>query len=123
METGINENKNSLYPVFLKLEQLEILLVGAGNVGLEKLHSLLSNSADPKITVIAPFIKEEVYELLKNHPRCMLIQRPFELTDLENKELVFLATDNSSLHAHIKELASQRGILVNVADTPHLCDF
>lgn len=32
--------KNQLYPVFLKLEQLNILLVGAGNVGLEKLHSL-----------------------------------------------------------------------------------
>jgi len=43
MATGKDNDKNQLYPVFLKLEQLNILLVGAGNVGLEKLNSLLSN--------------------------------------------------------------------------------
>jgi siroheme synthase-like protein len=121
METSIN--KNQLYPVFLKLEQLNILLVGAGNVGLEKLNSLLTNSPEAKITVIAPLIKEEVRKLLNSHPSCLLIQRAFEPLDLEKKELVFLATDNAQLHAYIKELASEKGILVNVADTPHLCDF
>jgi siroheme synthase-like protein len=123
METGINNEKNQLYPVFLKLEQLNILLVGAGNVGLEKLNSLLSNSPQANITVVAPFIRQEVKDLLSDHPFCSLVQRSFEPSDLEKKELVFLATDNPGLHAAIKKLASEKGILVNVADTPGLCDF
>ncbi len=117
------ELKNRLYPVFLKLEELELLLVGAGNVGLEKLNSLLSNSPGAKITIIAPLIKEEVRLLLQNHPSCHLVQRSFEETDLNNKDLVVLATDDKELHKRIKALAAEKGILVNVADTPDLCDF
>jgi len=116
-------NKNKLYPIFLKLEELELLLVGAGNVGLEKLHSLLSNSPEAKITVVAPMIKEEVRLLLQNHPSCNLVQRSFEETDLNKKDLVVLATDDKELHKKIKALAEEKGILVNVADTPELCDF
>jgi len=116
-------NKNKLYPVFLKLEELELLLVGAGNVGLEKLNSLLSNSPEAKITVVAPAIKEELRQLLQKHPSCILLQRSFEETDLNSKGLVVLATDDTELHKQIKALAQERGILVNVADTPELCDF
>jgi hypothetical protein len=116
-------NKNRLYPVFLKLEQLELLLVGAGNVGLEKLESLLGNSPEAKITVVAPQVREEVRKLLTDHSSCNLIQRSFEENDLLNKDLVVLATDNPQLHKEIKALAEAKGILVNVADTPDLCDF
>ncbi|MBN8672925.1 MAG: TSUP family transporter [Chitinophagales bacterium] len=115
--------KNQLYPVFLKLEQLNILLVGAGNVGLEKLHSLLSNSPRAKITVVAPQVKQEVRELIQKHPSCTIIERQFQEEDLENKELVILATDNKELHQYITKLANANKILVNVADTPELCDF
>ena len=123
MPTNTIENKNKLYPIFLKLEELDLLLVGAGNVGLEKLHSLLSNSPEAKITIIAPLIKEEVKQLLQHHPACVLVQRSFEEPDLENKDLVILATDDAALHKKIKALADEKGILVNVADTPELCDF
>ena len=123
MEKSSSNNKNNLYPVFLKLEELELLLVGAGNVGLEKLTSLLSNSPKAKITVVAPLIKEEVKKLLQDHPSCNIVQRSFEESDLENKELIILATDDKELHRHIKSLADRKGILVNVADTPELCDF
>jgi len=118
-----NIHDNQLYPVFLKLEQLELLLVGAGNVGLEKLNSLLSNSPEAKITVVAPFVKDEVKELLQNHSSCVLLQRPFEEADLENKNLIILATDDKELHKRIKKLAEERRIIANVADTPTLCDF
>ena len=100
MESKKIINKNKLYPIFLKLEELELLLVGAGNVGLEKLNSLLSNSPDTKITIVAPSIKEEVKQLLQNHPSCILIQRSFEESDLDNKDLIFLATDDKELQQH-----------------------
>jgi uncharacterized protein len=123
MQPDSTINKNNLYPIFLKLEELELLLVGAGNVGLEKLQSLLSNSPEAKITVVAPVVKDEVKTILQSHPSCILVQRSFIETDLEKKDLAVLATDNPELHKQIKALATAKGILVNVADTPELCDF
>jgi len=119
----LNKDNNRLYPVFLKLEELDVLLVGAGNVGLEKLQSLLSNSPEAKITIVAPFVKDEVKQLMQDHPSCKLIQRFFEEPDLDNKTLVILATDDKDLHKRIKAVSNEKGILVNVADTPSLCDF
>lgn len=115
--------KNNLYPVFLKLEQLRVLLVGAGNVGLEKLHSLLANSPNAAVTIIAPVIKEEVRRLVWKHPSCEIVQKAFEEADLEKKDLVILATDDRKLHEEVRVLAKAKGLLVNVADTPDLCDF
>jgi siroheme synthase-like protein len=115
--------KNHLYPIFVKLEQLELLLVGGGNVGLEKLHSLLTNSPTGKITIVAPEIKDEIRKLVYKHPTCKIIQREFQEEDLDNKDLIILATDKRELHEEIKKLATAKGILINVADTPELCDF
>src|SRR5262245_7066688 len=93
-----HDNRNILYPIFLKLDQLETLVVGAGNVGLEKLQSLLSNSPEAKITVVAPEIKDEVRRIIGEHPSCRIIQGPFREYDLDNKDLVILATKNRALH-------------------------
>jgi uncharacterized protein len=117
------QNGNNLYPIFLKLENMQVLLVGAGNVGLEKLESLLSNSPLAAITIVAPLIKIELREYIKNFPACTVIERGFEESDLKNKQIVVCATDNKSLHQQIKTLANAKGLLVNVADTPELCDF
>ncbi len=114
---------NPLFPVFLKLEELDILLVGAGNVGLEKLHALLANSPAAKVTIVAPQVKEEIKRLAWKHPSCTIEQREFQPSDLDNRDLAILATDNKALHISIKEQAKQRNLLVNVADTPELCDF
>ncbi|HEX7846941.1 MAG TPA: TSUP family transporter, partial [Chitinophagaceae bacterium] len=119
----VGADKNKLYPVFLKLDQLNILLVGAGNVGLEKLHSLLANSPAANITIVAPVVKEEVRRLVYKHPSCQIEQKKFEETDLDEKELVILATDDPELHKQITAQARERKILINVADTPELCDF
>jgi len=115
--------KNNLYPVFLKLEELRVLLVGAGNVGLEKLHSLLANSPEASIMIVAPIVKDEVRKLVFKHPASVIVQREFEVADLENKDIVILATDNRKLHEEVRVLAKEKGLLVNVADTPDLCDF
>jgi siroheme synthase-like protein len=112
-----------LYPIFLKLDQLDTLLVGAGNVGLEKLQSVLSNSPGARVTIVALEVKKEMTQLVEKHPSCIVVQRQFEETDLDNKDLVILATKDRKLHESIKERAKAKGIIVNVADTPDLCDF
>ncbi len=123
MENNTSSTANNLYPVFLKLEELKLLLVGGGNVALEKLQSILSNSPATDVTVVAPKVMEEVQQLIQAHPLCHLHQRSFEVLDLEDKDLVILATDNKELHREIKAMAAEKHILVNVADTPGLCDF
>lgn len=116
-------NENHLYPVFLKLEQLRVLLVGAGNVAHEKAGSLLANSPGTVITVIAPVVKEEMKQLVDRYRQCKIFQREFAEEDLAGHDLIMLATDNKELHKQIKLSANAKGLLVNVADTPDLCDF
>jgi siroheme synthase-like protein len=115
--------KNHLYPIFLKLDQVETLVVGGGNVALEKLNSLLSNSPHGKITIVAPDIKDEIRSLAAQHDTCTLTQRPFEESDLNDIDLLILATANRQRNEFIQKLAKGRGIITNTADAPELCDF
>ena len=115
--------KNRLFPVFLKLEELEVLLVGAGNVGLEKLTAILNNAPLSSVTVVAIGISAPVKQLALSHPRVKLIERAFEPEDLEEKEIVIVAVNDKTTSNYIRVLSKQKKLLVNVADTPELCDF
>jgi siroheme synthase-like protein len=118
-----DKSQNDLFPIFLKLSELNVLLVGGGNVGLEKLSAMLINSPQAKITVVASFMSQAIQDFAKDFPHITLIERPFEFSDLNHRDLVILATDNPALHASIKKVTAEQHILCNVADTPDLCDF
>ncbi|MFZ6011561.1 MAG: precorrin-2 dehydrogenase/sirohydrochlorin ferrochelatase family protein [Bacteroidota bacterium] len=120
---AMEEERNNLFPVFLKLEELQTLVVGGGNVGLEKLAAILKNSPGARVTVVAPEIQDDIKDLALQHKRVLLVERTFRVRDLQNKDLVLLATDDAALHQRIRTLARKKRILVNVADTPTLCDF
>jgi siroheme synthase-like protein len=115
--------RNNLFPVFLKLEELNTLLVGAGNVGLEKLTAILKNSPQANVKVVAGLIAEPIKELAKSHPNIKLIERNFSIDDISDVDLVILATDDKQLHVQIREMVRKKRLLINVADTPDLCDF
>ena len=117
------DDSNKLFPVFLKLEELDTLIVGGGNVGLEKLQALLKSSPAARITLVGASIKDEIRALAASRRTVRLVERNFRLRDLYSKDLVVLATDDPQLHRRIKNLARKRRLLVNVADTPDLCDF
>jgi precorrin-2 dehydrogenase / sirohydrochlorin ferrochelatase len=122
-EAENKEERNNLFPIFLKLDALDTLLVGGGNVGLEKLSGLLKSSPAARITVVADKIHDEVRTLASEAANVILKERAFSIRDLRDKDLVILATDDKELHAHIRAEARKKHILVNVADTPDLCDF
>jgi len=115
--------QNNLFPVFLKLDTLHLLIVGGGHVGLEKLSAVLKNSPEANVTLVARIIQEPIKELARKHPKVTLFERNFKLWDLWDKDLVILATDNRQLHETIRTFARSRRLLINVADTPTLCDF
>lgn len=115
--------KNRLFPVFLKLEQLNVLLVGGGYVGLEKLTALLQNAPDARIYLVATSISDDIKKLAASHAAVSLEERPFTETDLEGKELVIVAVNDKTVSSYVRAAAKARKLLVNVADTPEQCDF
>jgi len=114
---------NPLFPIFLKTHQLNLLIVGGGNVAEEKLGFLLKGSPDARVTVVGTFIRDEVRALAEGKSNVVLHERPFAWDDLDGHHIVICATDDRPLHEAIKAETAQRGILTNVADTPELCDF
>ena len=118
----MNVDRNNLYPIFLKTHQLTVLLVGAGNVGLEKLSFLLKSSPKANVQIVAPSINEDIIKLIKNK-NVSLINSVYKKKHLHNKDLVIVATNNSYINKQIYNDCKERNLLVNVADTPDLCDF
>ncbi len=117
------ENGNPLYPIFLKLEDLRLLIIGGGNVALEKLQSVLTNSPDTQITLVAPTILPEIIDISKEFTNLILYEREFDPMDCDEADLVFAAVNDIGLAEEIAEVAHGKNLLVNVADTPGLCDF
>jgi siroheme synthase-like protein len=114
---------NNLFPVFVKLENLRLLIVGGGKVGLEKLQAVLQNSPATAIRIVAASISENITELAAFHPNITLMERPFDPDDLGSADIAIVAVNDKSVSERIWKEAKQRGVLVNVADTPALCDF
>lgn len=116
---------NQLFPVFLRMDRLNLLVVGAGAVGWEKLSYMFRHCQDVKnIRVVAPEIKEEIFTLVESYPSIIKLRKGvFEVSDLKGIDLVLLATNNVETNREIYEIAKRAGKLVNVADTPDLCDF
>lgn len=117
------ETGNQLYPVFFKMEQLETLIVGGGIVALEKLRNLLTSSPQSKITLVAPEIHAQIWQLAQEYPHIRVYQKRFEVADIKDKDLMMVAVGNHRLSARIVRAARRQRVPVNVADTPYLCDF
>lgn len=117
------QETNKLFPIFLKLEQLSILIVGGGNVGFEKLTAVLNNSPLTKIKLVATSINDSIKALAAEYPTIQLAERPFECTDVDGADIVIIGINDKSKSAEISQVAKGKNKLVNVADTPELCDF
>lgn len=116
-------NTNRLFPVFLKLEELRVLLIGAGNVGLEKLNAILNNSPATKITVVAKEVSEAFTERAKQNDNITIHQSEYSAIFINDCDIVIAAVNDIDLSKQIRNDAKQKGKLINVADKPALCDF
>ncbi|MGC5744908.1 TSUP family transporter [Chryseobacterium sp. NFX27] len=114
---------NFLYPIFLKLEELSLLIIGGGNIALEKLESVLANSPGARIKLVALEISDQVKELKKNYPNLTLHERSFTDNDFNSADLAIVAVNDIFIAEQIRDRAHQNNTLVNIADKPDLCDF
>ena len=117
------ESKNNLFPVFLKLENFRVLIVGGGKVGLEKISAVLLNSPATHLTIVAKEVSVEVSDFIKSYSKVILHKREFLNSDLNEVDFLIVAINDKEKSIAIKAEAKQKHILTNVADTPDHCDF
>ena len=124
----------SMLPIFLKLDGRRCLLVGAGNVALDKVNSLLKTGAPGdrpsspgwktvlQLRVVAPSARREIQQLAREG-KLEWLQRAFEPSDLDGNTLVIAATDVPEVNATVYRESVRRGILANSVDDIPNCDF
>jgi hypothetical protein len=117
------KDSNHLFPVFLKLETLSLLIVGGGKIALEKLNAVLSNAPATRIRMVALAISDELAREAAKHDTIELLQKAYESSDLHDADIIIVAVNDIPVATQIRNDAKQAGKLVNVADKPELCDF
>jgi precorrin-2 dehydrogenase/sirohydrochlorin ferrochelatase len=109
-----------LYIACLRLSGRPCLVVGGGEVGLEKVEGLLA--CDGRVTLIAPDAVPELAEYAREGSieweRC-----DFREADLDGRFLAIAATSDTDVNISVYEGAERRAMLCNVVDVPPLCNF
>lgn len=109
------------YPIFLNLENKNILIVGGGNACLEKLVGLEFTGAN--LHVISIDFSEEVETFLNKYPNIKVEKRAVKEEDLNHREIIFLATSDPDTNRNFRKIGKEKGIWVNSVDDPKNCDF
>ncbi len=105
------------YPVYLDLQDVPVLVVGAGPVAARKVAGLVAAGA--AVTVVAT----EVSAALDRSTVAAVRERPFDPGDIAGMRLVITATGRADVDAEVAAVATAAGIWVNAADQPEDCSF
>ncbi len=116
------EERNNLYPVFLKVKNLNVLIVGGGNVAEEKLHFLTKSSPDAKVLLVAPMFREGTIALANKYCATMITDM-YHKKYLDGRHVVIATTEKPEVNVQVWKDCRAQAKLVNVADNPPYCDF
>ncbi len=108
------------YIACLKLSGRRCLVVGGGEIGLEKVEGLLA--CDGNVTLVAPDAIEPLRELAAEGS-ISWERREYRPEDLEGTFMVIASTDDTDVNIKVYEDAERRAMLVNIVDVPPLCNF
>lgn len=108
-------------PVFLRLRDRPVLVVGGGRVAARKIELL--RRAGARITLIAPELDAELAARVAADPELTHIPAAFEPAHADGAGLIVAATDSREANEAVSRAAHERGIPVNVVDDPGLSSF
>lgn len=108
------------FPIYLDLDNREVLIVGGGEKALQKLRLFAKTSA--RLRVVAEEIDEEILALARERG-VALEWRCFTPSDLAEVAMVFAAQDDAKSDAAVAAAAKARGIPLNVVDVPRQSTF
>ena len=110
------------YPIFVNLENKRCLVVGAGEVGVRKIETLLDRGAGA-VTVIDTREPEGALADIAARENVAFHCRGFTESDLDGMFLVIASTSSEDVNWRISNLCHERGILCNIVDQPEKCSF
>ncbi|MFA7084781.1 MAG: bifunctional precorrin-2 dehydrogenase/sirohydrochlorin ferrochelatase [Arcobacteraceae bacterium] len=108
------------FPAFLKFDHKKILIVGGGNVALEKLEHLLDFTQN--ITLIAQEFNQNILDLIAQH-QLLYSEKKYAQGDIEGFDIVIAAVDNLALQEKIYFETREYNCLCNCVDLQKYCDF
>ncbi len=114
--------RNNLYPIFLKLSRLRVLIIGGGYVAEEKLRFLLKSSPDAHVTMVSPIFRADTLTLAKKGD-VELVTDGYRKRYLKGQNIVVATTNVPEVNMKVYKHCRKKSILVNVADNPPYCDF
>ena len=109
------------YIACLKLSGRRCVVVGGGEIGLEKTEGLLACDAD--VTLISPDAVGELCALAAEESIAWERREYAGPEDLEGVFMVIACTDDTDINIHVFDDAERRAMLVNIVDVPPLCNF
>ena len=110
----------SLYPIFLKLEGHQVLIVGGGLVAEQKIEAVLRSATD--VTVVSPQITPRI-RLWAHQGRVKYHAVEFRRGMTQGYFLVISCTDSEETNRAVYQEAREFGALANAVDDPGYCDF
>jgi siroheme synthase-like protein len=108
------------HPVLLRLAGRRVVVIGAGAVAERKVQALLEGHA--RVSVVSPQASPQV-EAWAAAGALELHRREYRPGDLAGACLAYVAADDPAIGIRAWREAQERGVWINVADRPELCDF
>ena len=108
------------FPIYLKLDNKKILIVGGGKIAAHKINKLLDFTKD--ITIIAPHIIPKTMQLIQTNS-LQVFKRRYKKGDIDTFNIVIVAVDDIEVQKEVYAECRQKGILCNSVDSMEYCDF
>ena len=108
------------YPIFLDIEDRNVVIIGGGAVCARKAETMLKYGA--RVTVVAPAFHEDI-EAYAREEKISVRRKTYEATDLDGASIVIASTDDACVNGRVARDCRRRKIPVNVVDVTHLCEF
>jgi uroporphyrin-III C-methyltransferase/precorrin-2 dehydrogenase/sirohydrochlorin ferrochelatase len=109
-----------VFPLFIKLKDRPVLLVGGGDAAAAKLRLLAAAGAT--CTVVAPDFSADLLKAASD-AQAILQNREFQADDVDGQQLVFSAHEDEAMDRRVVAAAKARNVLVNVVDRPEMTDL
>jgi len=116
----VAHKKFPYYPIFLDVENRDVVIIGGGNVCARKAETMLRYGAN--VTVVSPDFTDEI-ETWAREGTIRIKRKEYDESDLDGASIVIASTDDESVNGRIARDCRRRRIPVNVVDVTHLCEF
>lgn len=111
---------SSYFPVGIKFDDKDILLVGGGEIALFKFHKIMQFGAR-KVKCVANDFHKDI--LNNSYPNVEILKKEFSFEDLDGSQIVIVAIDDKKLQERIYDECQKKKLLCNCVDLLECCDF